>query len=264
MNNPPHMKETIISELKKLEVKQNIKILYAIESGSRAWGFASPDSDWDVRYIYVHPREWYLSIVDGKDNHSEMLPEDIDLSGWELRKTLRLFNASNPQLLEWLQSPIVYLEKGPTAERMRAMVADHFNPISCLNHYLHMAEGHFQKYLQNDLVRLKKYFYVLRPVLACDWIIQRNSNAPMEFDVLLQTQVSDPLVKTAIEDLLARKMTSVEQDEEPRIQLLNDYLEQKIKSHRSHLNTITPPERPRTEPLDVLLREAIEEFSSHR
>lgn len=112
------MTTEIQQELSRLEIQHNIQILYAVESGSRAWGFASVNSDWDVRYIYVHRPEWYLHIDDKKDNQEEILPNDIDLAGWELRKALRLFRKSNPPMLEWLDSPIVYREQFTTAERL--------------------------------------------------------------------------------------------------------------------------------------------------
>ena len=111
------MTTEIQQELSRLETQHDIQILYAVESGSRAWGFASVNSDWDVRYIYVHRPEWYLQIDDKKDNQEEILPNDIDLAGWELRKALRLFRKSNPPMLEWLDSPIVYREQFTTAER---------------------------------------------------------------------------------------------------------------------------------------------------
>ncbi|SDD83711.1 Predicted nucleotidyltransferase [Dyadobacter soli] len=112
------MTAEIQQELSRLEAQHDIKILYAVESGSRAWGFASVNSDWDVRYIYVHRPEWYLKIDDKKDNQDEILPNDIDLAGWELRKALRLFRKSNPPMLEWLDSPIVYREQFSMAARL--------------------------------------------------------------------------------------------------------------------------------------------------
>src|SRR5689334_4174867 len=109
------MIDEIKSELSKLEADRNIKILYAVESGSRAWGFASKDSDWDVRFMYVHDYDWYLSINDKKDNIETILPNDIELSEWKLKKALLLFRKSNPPLLEWLRSPTIYKEEFSTA-----------------------------------------------------------------------------------------------------------------------------------------------------
>jgi len=204
------MTEEIKKELCRLEQQHEIKILYAVESGSRAWGFASTDSDWDVRYIYIHKLDWYLSIDNKKDSQEEILPNDIDLSGWELRKALRLFRKSNPPMLEWLRSPIVYLQQFSTADKLRELAKEYFNPKSCIYHYLSMADGNFSAYLQKDMVRTKKYLYVLRPILACEWIRQTNTIAPMEFQKLVDSQVTDFDVKTEIQNLLKRKMAGEE------------------------------------------------------
>ncbi len=105
---PATIRTAIGEALAQAEQRYDVKVLLAVESGSRAWGFASPDSDWDVRFIYVHRPEWYLGIDEKRDVIEEMLPLDIDLAGWDLRKALRLFRKSNPPLLEWLRSPLNY------------------------------------------------------------------------------------------------------------------------------------------------------------
>lgn len=251
------MKDEIREELLKLETQHDIKILYAVESGSRAWGFASTDSDWDVRYIYIHRLDWYLKIDDKKDNQEKILPNDIDLAGWELKKALRLFRKSNPPMLEWLRSPIIYLQQFSTADRLRDLTKEYFNPTSCLHHYFHMAEGNYREYLQKDSVRVKKYFYVLRPILACDWIKQTNTMAPMEFDKLLNSQVFDQNVKTEINNLLKRKIAGEELNEEPKIQTLNDFLENKIKFYTEYIKTIGQISQPDTGKLDELFKHTI-------
>lgn len=253
------MIEEIKRELLRLEIKHDIKILYAVKSGSRAWGFASIDSDWDVRYIYIHKPSWYLKIDAQKDNQEEILPNDIDLAGWELKKALRLFRKSNPPMLEWLRSPIVYLQQFSTADKLRDLTKDYFNPKSCLHHYLHMAEGNFREYLQKESVRVKKYFYVLRPILACDWILQSNTMAPMEFQNLLESQIIDQNVKKEIQNLLKRKMAGEELAEESKIQILNDFLEQKIKFYNNYIKSLGQVLPPDTERLDELFKETIYE-----
>ena len=253
------MTEEIKKELLRLEQQHKIKILYAVESGSRAWGFASTDSDWDVRYIYIHDLDWYLNIDSGKDSQEEILPNDIDLAGWELKKALRLFRKSNPPMLEWLRSPIVYLQQFSTADRLRELTKEYFNPKSCIHHYLHMAEGNFINYLQKDIVRVKKYFYVLRPVLACDWIKQTNTMAPMEFQKLVDSQVTDPYVKTEIQNLLTRKIAGEELNEDPKNQILNDFLDQKIKFYNAYVATIQQANPPDSARLNELFRLTINE-----
>lgn len=253
------MTDEIKKELLRLELQHDIKILYAVESGSRAWGFASTDSDWDVRYIYIHRLDWYLKIDDKKDNQEEILPNDIDLVGWELKKALRLFRKSNPPMLEWLRSPMVYLQPFSTADKLRNLTSEFFNPKSCLHHYLHMAEGNYENYLQKDNVRVKKYFYVLRPILACDWILQTNTMAPMEFSTLLDSQVTDLNVKTEIQNLLLRKMTGEELKEEPKIQVLNDFLEQKINFYTDYVKSLGQIAQPDTEKLNELFKQTLNE-----
>jgi uncharacterized protein len=254
--------EEIKKELARIEEESDIKILLAVESGSRAWGFASVDSDWDVRYIYVHQLNWYLKIDDEKDSQEEMLPNDLDFSGWELKKALKLFRKSNPPMLEWLRSPIVYLEQFSTAQSLREMSRNYFNPKSCMYHYLSMARNNFREFLQKDFVKSKKYFYVLRPVLACDWIKEKNSFPPMEFQNLVDSQVKDEEVKFEIAELLKRKMAGEELKEEPKIEILNEFVERKIKFFKDYVEQIEPNDKPQTEMLDALFKKTIFEVWS--
>ena len=252
------MFEEIKKELSRIEDRNEIKILYAVESGSRAWGFASTDSDWDVRYLYIHKLDWYLKIDENrKDTLEKILPNDLDLSGWELKKALRLFRKSNPPLLEWLRSPIIYKEEFQTADRMRELSKKYFNPKSCMFHYLSMAKGNFKEFLQRDLVRTKKYFYVLRPVLACDWIKERNTFPPMEFQELVASQVKDEKIKREIEELLKRKIAGDELKQEPKIDALNEFLEEKIDFYSKYAKELEPNEKPPTHLLDELFKETL-------
>lgn len=251
------MRQQIIQEIANLEQELNIKILYAVESGSRAWGFASQNSDWDVRFIYVHSLDWYLSIDNKKDSYERILPNDIDLSGWELKKTLKLFRKSNPPLFEWLQSPIIYSEKESLATDLRNLAGTYFNPKSCLYHYLHMAEGNYRDYLKNEQVRIKKYFYVLRPILACHWVEHKKQMPPMEFEKLLDFAQLNPELKQEIDSLLERKMEGQELGLEPRIPILNEFLEAKIEYYQNYLKDYPAPHKPETKVLDELFRKTL-------
>lgn len=253
------MIEEIKKELARLESQHEIKILLAVESGSRAWGFESRDSDWDVRYVYIHRLDWYLKIDEGKDSQDEITPEDIDLAGWELKKALKLFRKSNPPMLEWLQSPIVYLEQFSAAEKLRRVSKEYFNPKSCMYHYLSMAKNNFREFLQKETVKSKKYFYVLRPVLACDWIKETSTMPPMEFQDLVDSQVKNEDLKAEIAALLKRKMAGEELKEEPRIEILNEFLERKIEFYKDYVEQIEPNDKPQTELLDELFKETIYE-----
>lgn len=251
------MNEQIKIELDRLEIEHDIKILYAIESGSRAWGFASINSDWDVRFIYVHRPEWYLTIDEKKDSIEEILSNDIDLGGWEVRKALKLFNKSNPPLMEWLRSPILYKEVGSLAASLRNLSDNYFNPKNCLHHYLHMAEGNFREYLQRDFVRTKKYFYVLRPVLACRWIEENNSMPPMEFSKTFNEFITDAELKDEIDRLLVRKTSGEELSEEPKIEVINTYLEQKIIYYQELVKTYRKSNLQSNTPLNELFRKTL-------
>ncbi|RYE25920.1 MAG: nucleotidyltransferase domain-containing protein [Sphingobacteriales bacterium] len=246
------MTEEIKQELSKLEELHRIKILYAVESGSRAWGFASTDSDWDVRFIYVHHPDWYLSIETHKDNIEFILPNDIDLSGWELKKTLNLFRKSNPPLLEWLRSPIVYKQQFDTASWMREAGTQFFSAKSCMYHYLHMAQGNLEAYFKTDEVRLKKYFYVLRPILACSWIERTGEMAPMEFDTLLNFEPLSVELRKAIDELLERKKSGDELKTGSRIAVIDTFIEEKIAHLRSYLQ-----QYPAESQLDIELLNSI-------
>lgn len=253
------MKEHIISELLHLEKEQKIKILYAVESGSRAWGFASTDSDWDVRFIYIHTPDWYLSIDKKRDTIEKMLPKDLDLAGWELQKALRLFRKSNPPLLEWLGSPMVYLEQFSTVESMRELASEYFSVKSCMHHYLSMAGSNYREYLKTDLVKVKKYFYVLRPVLACKWIARTNTVAPVEFGKLLDAELPEGKVREEIERLLTKKRVGTEMDREPKIEAINLFLEKEIEYFTNAVSKLPKQHSPSTEALNILFRESLKE-----
>ena len=177
----------IKAQLADVESREDVRVLYACESGSRAWGFPSADSDYDVRFIYAHPVEWYLSIRTRRDVIERPLVNEIDLSGWDIKKALGLLRKSNPPLLEWLQSPIIYQQDDAFLNGIGALLPVYYSPRNCLHHYLHMARGNIREYLKGERVWVKKYFYVLRPLLACLWIEAGNGAVPMEFATLAES-----------------------------------------------------------------------------
>ncbi|MBW6485531.1 MAG: nucleotidyltransferase domain-containing protein [Syntrophales bacterium] len=218
------MKSKIRSQLREIETNENVRIVYACESGSRAWGFPSADSDYDIRFLYVHPLEWYLSIDVTRDVIERPLQDGLDISGWDLKKALRLFRKSNPPLLEWLGSPIVYLEEYSTAESMRSLLPDYYSPTACLYHYLHMARGNYREYLKGDVVWIKKYFYVLRPILAMNWIERGCGVVPTDFSILIDKLALEQPVAQEIVHLLTAKRAGMELDRGPRIETLSRFI----------------------------------------
>ena len=221
----PETVSHIKNRLKEIEAEHDVQILYAVESGSRAWGFDSVDSDYDVRFIYKHQTEWYLNVFPKRDVIEYPIIDEYDYTGWDIRKTLFLMSKSNPVLFEWLRSPIIYRKSEDHYRSIKEASAEYFSPISSTYHYLNMAAGNYREYLKKDEVRIKKYFYVLRPVLACMWIEQFKESPPMEFEKLLALIESEKTIYNLIIDLLARKRAGKELGLEPRIDALNKFVE---------------------------------------
>ena len=221
------MLETIKAKLKEIEEKEQVRIIHAVESGSRAWGFASPDSDYDVRFIYIRKSEAYMHLEKTRDVIEWQLDDTLDINGWDLQKALRLLHRSNPTLFEWNESPIVYRTTEAWAE-LQPLIRSCFMEKSGLYHYLSMAKSNYREYLKSDMVRLKKYFYVLRPVLACRWILEYQSAPPMAFSKLAEDCLPTEL-KPAVDRLLAMKMASSEMEYGPRIDAINSYLDERIQ-----------------------------------
>ncbi|MGG1634850.1 nucleotidyltransferase domain-containing protein [Paenibacillus sp. NRS-1760] len=252
--------ENILLELGKIEREEQVRIVYACESGSRAWGFPSKDSDYDVRFIYVRPVEWYLSIFDKRDVIERPISDLLDINGWDLRKALNLFRKSNPPLLEWLQSPIPYFTKYSVAKQIRSVSPLSFSPKSCMYHYLHMAKGNYREYLQGEQVKIKKYFYVLRPILACGWIAKYNSMPPIEFDRLVEALIPEQSeLRATVEQLLRRKKAGDELDYEPRLQVINSYLEERMVHFEQIALAMGQGGTAQDNQLDDLFRRALQE-----
>lgn len=258
------MKETILKALQSIEKDYDVKILYACESGSRAWGFPSKDSDYDVRFIYVHRPEDYLTIDPigiGKKRDVIELPINdlLDVSGWELTKALKLFRKSNPPLMEWLRSGIVYYEAFSTIGKMKELSEEAFSPIASIHHYLNMASNNFREYLQGDKVKIKKYFYVLRPVMAARWIERYEEFPPLEFSMLLESTITEGELKEEIETLLKRKLAGEEFDLEPRVEVLHKFLHDEIIRLGEVAKEQSKSQQDITAKLDTLFRETLEE-----
>jgi predicted nucleotidyltransferase len=219
--------QTEIGEkLKEIEKAENVRILHCVESGSRAWGFASPDSDYDVRFIYVHPKDWYLKLEKTRDVIEWQLDEVLDINGWDLKKMLTLLYSSNPTIFEWNNSPIVY--KTTTEWALVSEVIDgYFRQKSGLYHYLSTAKSNYREYLKGDTVRLKKYFYVLRPILACRWILKKQTPPPMLFSELAAECLEEEM-KEPVEKLLRLKTETPEIGEGKRIDAINEYIDRAI------------------------------------
>ena len=248
------MREKIQAQLHRIEDEEHIKIFLAVESGSWAWGFASPDSDYDVRFVYVRRTEDYLRLEMVRDVIELPINDVLDINGWDFQKTLKLLYKSNPTLFEWFSSPIVYKET-EFAGKFRDLMIHFFSSKKTLYHYISMAEGNYREYLQGEIVRVKKYFYVLRPVLACQWILDRGTPPPMLFSELIKEELPIELINP-VNQLLELKMNSSEVKLIKRITEINEYLDTSIPSIKSAVRLLDDSHTPEWNELNQLfLRE---------
>lgn len=257
---PESIIQTVLDRLTDIENEKNVFILLAVESGSRAWGFPSADSDYDVRFVYCHPTNYYLSIdlERASDVIERPIRDNIDLSGWDIRKALHLFRKSNPPILEWIHCPLIYREHSAFASRLRTMTPQFFSPNASYYHYLHMAQGNFREYLRGDIVWQKKYFYVLRPLLAILWIKKGFGVVPTEFKKMLDAIVPPGGLREAIEELLQRKKSGCELDTGPRIETISCFIETELARLADGKGLPSAP-APSTEELNGLFRETLDE-----
>ena len=248
------MKEAIIEALRTIEREQQVRVLLAVESGSRAWGFASPDSDYDVRFIYVHPRDWYLSVIEERDVIERMLPGDLDVSGWDLRKTLRLFARCNLALNEWLGSPLTYIEETGFRTGLAPLIPKFFNPIAGMYHYRKMAQAAFEGHFVDGRIGIKKIFYVLRPLLACRWIERTRTQPPTEFARLVAAEWVTGRERQWIGNLLEAKAGAMEAQPVTIDAERAAALRSEISHYESIASALPAPEKAPLDDLDRLLR----------
>jgi predicted nucleotidyltransferase len=240
----------ILSKLDSIEREHSIKILHAVESGSRAWGFASKDSDYDVRFIYMRPIEYYLALNPTTDVLNCEVNEVYDINGWDVQKVLKLVYKSNPTIFEWSQSPVVY-KTTPQFASIQDVIFKYFSSKSGLHHYLSTAKSNYREYLKGEQVRLKKYFYVVRPLLACRWILDHGTPPPMLFSQLVDAELP-PHMKPYIDYLLDIKMQSSEVKMGDRVPEVNAYIESEYVAIKELISQL-PEEPPRQwQPLNEL------------
>ncbi|WP_444997411.1 nucleotidyltransferase domain-containing protein [Aliikangiella sp. IMCC44359] len=224
------IEKEIQKRLSNAEKEHNVKVIYAVESGSRAWGFASPNSDYDVRFIYVHLKDWYVAVnlEEKRDVIEYPIIDEIDISGWDVRKALRLFKKSNPSFVEWLQSPIVYRDDGVFSKTARELLTSNYSINKGIYHYRSMAKTNYRGYLRKSMVPLKKYFYVLRPLLSILWMEKYKTPAPIEFEKLRALVQSNKELDDAISELLERKKQSLEKEIAPAVPVINHFIDAEL------------------------------------
>jgi uncharacterized protein len=249
------MRATIVSCLREIEAQHDVKVIFACESGSRGWGFASPDSDYDVRFVYVNRLDWYLTVEPGRNVIEQPISGELDVNGWDLRKALKLLRASNPVLLEWLRSPIVYRQDLPLASRLRELAERHLSFDRAYYHYVSMAKKNCREHLLGETVRYKKYLYVLRPLLAARWIREGRGAPPMVFAQLAQATLDDAALIDEISRLLEVKMRAGEAATSPRWEGIHRFILSELEVAQGWTPAVT--RAGCVEALDELLRQAV-------
>lgn len=250
------MRAKILQYLRDIEARHQVKVLFACESGSRGWGFASPDSDYDVRFVYVNRLDWYLTVEPGRDVIELPIDDELDVNGWDLRKALKLLHASNPVLLEWLRSPIVYMQDERLAPRLRELAEQQLSPDRAYYHYVSMAKKNCREHLLGEVVRYKKYLYVLRPLLAARWIREGRGAPPMRFADLAQATLDDAALIDEINRLLEVKMRAGEAATSPRWEGIHAFILTELEAAQAYKPSASSVRG--MQELDAFLRQAIE------
>lgn len=254
------MKEKIIERLKDFEEKKKVTILYACESGSRAWGFPSTDSDYDVRFIYVHSYDWYLSIDKNKDV-IEDVGKVLDFNGWELRKSLRLFRSNNAGLYEKLQSPVVYMERSDFKRKMNAVMSEFYEPISGLYHYLSLVRNFHEHELSTETPKLKKYFYAVRSILAAKWIREMGTVPPMEFSKLRTLQTNSDW-NELVDHWLELKTAGAEALTVNNSSLMDNFLVEELEIGTAYAKSLAAGKKADSDILNTYFRQWVKEVSA--
>lgn len=256
----PTIRSDIEARLTAIEAEHQVHILFACESGSRGWGFSSPDSDYDVRFLYVHTLSWYLQVHAQRDVIELPISDVLDINGWELRKALGLLRGGNATLIEWLDSPVLYRVDPIFLQAIQTSARDTHRAERTYYHYVHMARKNYREHLRGETVRLKKYLYVLRPLLAARWIEQGRGVAPMRFQELVDGIVTDPALRQAIEALLLIKRSAMESALAPPMPVINAFIEDTLE----HFASISPPTPDPKDfsTLDSLLMETVMRYET--
>lgn len=257
---PPGVRQHVTRTLDEVAREHNVRILYAAESGSRAWGFGSPDSDFDVRFIYAHEPAWYLGLTDKRDVIERALDAQlIDLAGWDVRKAMRLLLKSNPALYEWFVSPIVYADDGAFCSAAQLIFEANASPRALAAHYWSIARGQWVREIDGrDQVKLKKYFYVVRPLLSLLSVIEHGKAPPMDIDHLLAAVPVPQPLRRAIEDLLVTKRQTSELGLGNRIVAIDEWASAAIAQYApEHLTLPDPAVQDGRDAADRLFRQTI-------
>lgn len=207
--------------LSQIEQKKRIKILFSCETGSRAWGFSSPDSDYDIRFVYMHELDWYLSLSQRKDT-IEIMDGDLDITGWDLRKCLTLLKKSNAPLIERFQSPIEYFSVPGFKNDFKKLVQSYYSPIAVFYHHHSLAKKFWEELKGKDQYKLKNVFYLVRSLLSCNWIMEDSTVLPMDIFGLMKYATNGQ--KEKLNELIGLKATVGEKYLHQKDETLNAWI----------------------------------------
>ncbi|MDZ4046156.1 MAG: nucleotidyltransferase domain-containing protein [Rhodoglobus sp.] len=206
---PASMDPTIVAavdaRLDGVESEHAVTIPWAIESGSRAWGFPSPDSDYDCRFFYIRHADEYLSPWPKRDVIETPLDKIFDVNGWDLAKALRLLVKGNATVTEWLRSPIIYRGDERFREEFLELAASLYDPVTAGRHYLHVGRQQAEKSLA--AMTLKRVFYSLRPAATLRWLRDNPGGGvpPMDLGSLLDESTIERRLRSRVNELVALK-----------------------------------------------------------
>lgn len=235
---------TIDARLATLRRAHGVEIPLAIESGSRAWGFPSPDSDYDCRFIFVRTADDYLSLYPKRDVIETPLEGVLDVNGWDLAKALKLLLKGNAVVVEWLTSPIIYSADQWFRDEFTALAARVANRDLVAHHYLHLGERQRHAYFADGKqFRLKKLFYALRPAAALRWLRTHPGHAvaPMHFPTLIANCEAPSDVRALVDALIARKAVTRELGSGSLPELLADFIDCEFEAAKSTFDPSAPP-----------------------
>lgn len=246
------VKSSIEKELASIERVCNVEILLAVESGSRAWGMASQTSDYDVRFVYTHPLDDYLTLKEARDVIEWKLDETLDIAGWDIRKYLRLMRNSNPTVFEWLSSPIIYKES-INFFPVRTVAEACYTGKASAFHYLGMAHHEIKRIHKNESIPIKTYLYAIRAILAARWSICMNDPAPILINDLIQAEL-EPNMRSFAENLISIRSHNNEATEASRNKQLDTWLEIEWRSLNEKARALPSHEKIEWKYLDDVFR----------
>ncbi|MEM1083956.1 MAG: nucleotidyltransferase domain-containing protein [Verrucomicrobiota bacterium] len=237
------MTERIQLLLAEIEREYRIEILYACESGSRAWGFASPDSDYDIRFLFRRPMAEAYAIDEAVDSIDIAIKDDLDPGGWDIRKSLGLLRKSNGALIEWLHSPIVYSANDEFVSDLRELATEHLSRKGLANHYRGLAGQFHRNKLTVDRPSAKGYLYCLRALLAARFVLDAGKPPPVPFAELIPT--APHKVAAAIRELVTWKSSASENDSPGRQAVLDTFIEESLPEIGATLDALPNDANPK-------------------